>query len=84
MVDNEDIHSKMHKFRYLNIESIHEGFMLTPYLIIALLNSSGIIVLIFILNGIYGFIVFGIFLGFFVILVVILFYTYDGLIVIDK
>ncbi len=68
MVNNDDFNTNLFKFRYLDIEPIIEAVILMPYMLISFFTIIGIIVLVFILNATYGFIVFGIFLlGFIVI-----------------
>lgn len=62
MVNNDDFNTNLYKFRFLDIESIIEAVIFMPYMLISFCTIIGIIVLVFILDATYGFIVFGIFL----------------------
>ena len=62
MVNNDDFNTNLYKFRFLDIESIIEAVIFMPYMLISFCTIIGIIVLVFLLDATYGFIVFGIFL----------------------
>jgi predicted lysophospholipase L1 biosynthesis ABC-type transport system permease subunit len=77
MVDNEDIHTGVHRFRFLEIESITAALTFLPYALIALLTALGIIALIFWLDVHFGAIVLGGFGIFLLVLVAVLALSYQ-------
>lgn len=79
MVDNREIHTPINKFRFLDIESVQEGFIFLPYVLVSFFTVLGVIVLIFVLDGRYAFIVLGIFLLFLLALLFLLVVTYREL-----
>ena len=79
MVNNDQLHTNLYKFRFLDIESIIEAVILMPYMLISFCTIIGIIVLIFILDASYGFIVFGIFMFSFVVLTLLMIAAYSEL-----
>ena len=79
MVDNEDLHTKISKFRYLAIEEITDGVAFFPFMLSSLLIVLGVIVLVFMLDPLYGAIVLAIFSFFMIILMFLLVVTYKGM-----
>ena len=77
MVDNEDLHTKINKFRFLVIEHITDGVIFFPYLFISFLITAGIIGLIFVLRPLYGAVVLVAFVIFLLILIKMLMVTYE-------
>ena len=77
MVDSEDLHTKINKFRFLVIEHITDGVIFFPYLFISFLIIAGIIGLIFVLRPLYGLVVLITFAIFMVILIKLLMVTYE-------
>jgi predicted tellurium resistance membrane protein TerC len=58
--------------RFLAIESLIEGITFVPYALVAFFTIVGVVVLVFNMNGNYGFVYFGIVLFCFIVHIILL------------
>jgi hypothetical protein len=69
----------MHRMRFLAIEAVIEAIAIVPYVLISLCTVIGTVVLVFVLNGKYGFVYFGVVLFCLVLHLIILVFVYRRL-----